>query len=183
MKELSLNILDIAKNSVRAGAKNIGIFLDEDKNGILTLKITDDGCGMDEETVKSVSDPFYTSRKTRKVGLGIPFLTLAANQAGGDVEIRSRTKQDFPKNHGTEVKATFDTNNIDFTPLGNVIESVLTLIQGNPEINYIFEHKTPSFTVKFSTEEIREALGNDIPLSEPEIVCWMREYLEEQYNV
>lgn len=183
MKELSLNILDIAKNSVRAGAKNIGIFLNEDKNGILTLKITDDGCGMSEETVKAVSDPFYTSRQTRKVGLGIPFLTLAANQAGGDVEIRSRTKQDFPESHGTEVTATFDTKNIDFTPLGNVIESVLTLIQGNPEINYVFEHETPSFTVKFSTEEIREALGNDIPLSEPEIVCWMREYLEEQYNV
>ncbi len=83
MKELSLNVLDIAKNSVRAGAKNIGIYINEDSDGILTLKIRDDGCGMDEQTVKAVSDPFYTSRRTRKVGLGIPFLILAAEQTGG----------------------------------------------------------------------------------------------------
>ena len=122
MKELSLNILDIAKNSVRAGAKNIEIKLNEDENGILTLVISDDGRGMDKNTLKSVSDPFYTSRTTRKVGLGIPFLILAANQAGGDVNITSKTEEEYPKDHGTTVTATFDTKNIDFTPLGDVTD-------------------------------------------------------------
>lgn len=183
MKELSLNILDIAKNSVRAKAKNIGIYINENESGILTLKITDDGCGMDEATIKSVSDPFYTSRKTRKVGLGIPFLILAANQAEGEVSIISKTEKEYPKEHGTEVTAFFNTKHIDFTPLGNVTESILTLIQGDPDIDYIFEHNTPAKKVRLATKEIREVLGKDISLAEPEIICWLREYIEEQYKV
>ena len=183
MKELSLNILDIAKNSVRAGAKNIEINLNEDENGILTLVISDDGRGMDKNTLKSVSDPFYTSRTTSKVGLGIPFLILAANQAGGDVNITSKTEEEYPKDHGTTVTATFDTKNIDFTPLGDVTGSLLTLIQGDPDIDYFFKHSTPRFTVTLSTKEIRKTLGEDISLSEPEIILWMKEYLEDQYNV
>lgn len=182
MKELSLNILDIAKNSTRAGAKNIGIYLNEDECGILTIKISDDGYGMSEETVKAVSDPFYTSRTTRKVGLGIPFLKLAANQADGDVTIESKTEAEFPKGHGTSVTATFDTGHIDFTPLGDVTDSILTLIQGDPDINWIFEHNTPERKVRLSTAEIKEILGDGISLSEPEIICWLRDYVKEQYD-
>ena len=94
MKELSLNILDITKNSVSAGAENILISLNTDAEGILTLRIVDDGCGMSEETVKSVTDPFYTTRTTRKVGMGIPLLKLAAEQAGGELRITSSTDKD-----------------------------------------------------------------------------------------
>jgi len=140
MKELSLNILDITKNSVTAGAKNIEISLIEDENGILTLSIKDDGCGMSEETLKKVSNPFYTTRTTRKVGMGIPLLTLAAEQTGGKVTIVSSTE---PENHGTEISATFNTKSIDFTPLGDIVETVCLLIQGNPEINFTFTHKHP----------------------------------------
>ena len=178
MKELSLNILDIAKNSVRAGAKNIGIYINEDSNGILTLKITDDGCGMDEQTVKSVSNPFFTSRKTRKVGLGIPFLILAAEQTGGSVNIDSKTSGD---DRGTTVTATFDKKSIDFTPLGNVIDSVVTLIQGDPDRDFVFEHNTPEKKVRLSTAELRGILG-DVSLSEPEVLVWIKEYLEEAYK-
>ena len=96
MKELSLNILDIAKNSVTAGAKHIGILLREEADGWLTLTIQDDGKGMDEETLRRVTDPFYTTRTTRKVGMGIPLLTLAAEQTGGTVTIRSRPKETLP---------------------------------------------------------------------------------------
>lgn len=176
MKELSLNVLDIAKNSVRAGAENIGIYLNEDADGILTLKITDDGCGMDEETLRSVSDPFCTSRKTRKVGLGIPFLVLASEQSGGKVEILSE------KGKGTVVTATFDTKNIDFTPIGDVIGTVTALIQGDPDIDFIFEHNTPNQNIRLSTAELREVLGKEVSLSEPEVLAWIKEYLEEAYS-
>ena len=91
MKELSLNILDITKNSTAARATDITISLVTDVKGILTLTISDNGCGMDEETLKRVADPFYTTRTTRKVGLGIPLLRLAAEQTGGKVTIESTT--------------------------------------------------------------------------------------------
>ena len=106
MKELSLNILDVAKNSVVAGASLVEITLNTDVEGKLTLCIKDDGCGMSEQTVRNVTDPFYTTRTTRKVGLGLPLLKLAAEQTGGTLEIVSSQSE---QNHGTTVKATFDT--------------------------------------------------------------------------
>lgn len=179
MKELSLNILDIAKNSVAAGAQNIGIFLGEDEKGVLTLEITDDGCGMSEETIKKVSDPFYTTRTTRKVGMGIPLLTLAAEQTGGTVKIISSTD---PEKHGTTVRATFDTHSIDFTPIGDVAQSICLLIQGSPEKDFSFEHKTPNIDIKLSTAQMREILGNEVSLAEFEVLTWIREYLNESYE-
>ncbi len=178
MKELSLNILDIAKNSVTAGAKNIGISLIEDEKGILTLCISDDGCGMSSETVERVSDPFYTTRTTRKVGMGIPLLTLAAEQTGGEVKIISSTDGE---DRGTSISATFDTKSIDFTPIGDIVETICLLIQGNPEIDYTFVHKTPSLDVNLSTKELREVLG-DVSLAEFEVLEWIKGFLGEQYN-
>jgi hypothetical protein len=181
MKELSLNILDITKNSVTAGAKNIAIRLITDSHGLLTLTIEDDGCGMTPETVRSVTDPFCTSRKTRKVGLGLPFLTLAANQAGGDVTVTSRHKDAYPDDHGTVVKATFDTSSIDFTPVGDVTGTIVTLINGSPDIDFEFEDTTPKGTVRLSTKELREVLGG-VSLAEYEVLQWIEGYLEEQYS-
>ena len=135
MKELSLNILDVAKNSVRAGASLIKISLDEDSNGILTLTISDNGCGMDEATVKGVTDPFFTTRTTRKVGLGLPLLKLAAEQTGGSLSIRSSTK---PKESGTDVVAVFDTKSIDCMPMGDIVSTVCILIAGSPDIDFEF---------------------------------------------
>ena len=178
MKELSLNILDIAKNSVSAGAKNIGISLVEDEKGILTLGIVDDGCGMSNEILEKVSDPFYTTRTTRKVGMGIPLLTLASEQAGGEVKIVSSTEGD---SRGTTIRATFDTKSIDFTPIGDVVETLCLLIQGNPEIDYTFVHRTPSYDVNLSTKELREVLG-DVSLGEYEVLEWIKGFLGEQYN-
>lgn len=179
MKELSLNILDITKNSVTAGAKNIEISLIEDEKGILTLSIKDDGCGMSPETVEKVSNPFYTTRTTRKVGMGIPLLTLAAEQTGGSVKIISSTK---PEDHGTVISATFDTKSIDFTPLGDVVETVCLLIQGNPEIDFVFIHKTPSLDVRLSIPEIREILGEEVSVAEFEVIQWIKGFLGEQYD-
>lgn len=182
MKELSLNILDITQNSVTAKADTIEISLAEDDKGILTLKIIDNGCGMKPETVKSVRDPFCTSRKTRKVGLGIPFLKLAANQTGGDIEIISTHIDDDPVNHGTTVSATFDTHHIDFTPVGDMVETMITLISGNPDIDFKFSDVSPARQVYLDTKELKAVLGEDISLGEFEVLEWIKGYLNEQYS-
>lgn len=177
MKELSLNVLDITKNSVRAQAKNILISLTLDEVGLLTLVIKDDGCGMDDETLKRVSDPFYTTRTTRKVGMGIPLLKLASEQAGGEVNIESTVGV------GTCVTATFDTKSLDFTPIGDIVSTVVTLIMGAPDIDFLYLHTTPLGEVRLDTRELRAVLGEDVSLSNFEVVEWMRGYLEEQYEI
>lgn len=175
MKELSLNILDVTGNSVKAGAENIHISLVLAADGWLTLTIADDGCGMDAETLKRVSDPFYTTRTTRKVGLGIPFLRLAATQTGGEVKYESALGA------GTTVTATFDTASIDFTPLGDMISTVTTLIMGAPAIDFLYEHTTPQGSVRLDTKELRAVLG-DVSLASVEVIDWISEYLREQYD-
>lgn len=180
MKELSLNILDIAENSVKAGAKLTRITVDETEE-TLTLTIEDDGCGMTEEILKSVTDPFYTTRTTRKVGMGIPLLKMAAEMTGGGVEITSRYKDEFPDSHGTTVTARFNNKHIDFTPLGDVTESIATLIQGHPDTDFLFTHRTGDKTVTLDTREMRAVLG-DVPLNSYEVICWIKEYLKEQYS-
>lgn len=178
MKELSLNILDIAMNSVKAGAENIAIALDETPTQ-LTITITDDGCGMSEEVVRRLSDPFYTTRTTRKVGMGVPFYLLAAEQTGGSVRIDSVPAPD-PR-HGTVITAVFRTDHIDSTPLGDIISTVTTLIHGYPDIDLTFTHTFPDHEVALSTRQIKEMLG-DIPINSLEILNWIRDFLEEQYH-
>ncbi len=181
MKELSLNVLDIAKNSVKAGATLISITLIEENNR-LTLTIADNGCGMTPEILSQVSNPFYTTRTTRRVGMGIPLLTLAAEQTGGTVVITSRHESAYPENHGTEVIATFDTGHIDFTPIGDLPATIQILIMGSPEIDFVFLHRTEQYTVELDTRQMREILGYDVPLSSHEVLEWILENLREQYG-
>ena len=178
MKELSLNILDVAKNSVRAGATKISISVETDDVGVLTLTITDNGCGMDDETLKRVTDPFYTTRKTRGVGLGLPLLKLAAEQTGGDLELMSSVELG---KSGTVLKARFDTRSIDCMPMGDIVSTVCILIAGSPDIDFEFTDSTPDGTVELYTEQLKEVLGG-ISLAEPEIQQWMAEYLNDQYS-
>ena len=180
MKELSLNILDITENSVKAGASLISILIDE-TDETLTITITDNGCGMKEEILRGVIDPFYTTRTTRKVGLGIPLLKMAAEQTGGYVTITSRHESEYPDSHGTVVTAVFFKNHIDCTPMGDVISTVTTLIQGSPQIDFEFRHQTVGNTVALDTREMRVILGDGIPLNDPEILRWIAQYLQEQY--
>ena len=179
MKELSLNILDVAKNSVVAGAENVIISLVTDADGMLTLTIKDDGCGMSEETVKNVTDPFYTTRTTRKVGMGLPLLKLAAEQTGGYLKLESSKAEN---EHGTTVTAVFDTKSIDFMPIGDIVSTVCILIAGSPEIDFEFEDITQLRQVSLQTKELRAVLGEDISLAEPDIQAWISEYLSEQYD-
>ena len=179
MKELSLNILDVTKNSVSAGAQNILVSLNKDENGWLTLTIKDDGCGMSKETVENVTNPFYTTRTTRRVGLGLPLLKMAAEQTGGSLCITSSQTED---RHGTEVVAVFDTKSIDFMPVGDIVSTMCILISGSPEINFKFVDSTPDGKVVLDTTEIKAILGDGISLAEPEIQMWIGEYLKEQYD-
>ena len=181
MKELSLNILDIAENSVKAGADLIKISLLQTQD-TLTLTITDNGCGMKPEILKGVIDPFYTTRTTRKVGMGVPLLKMAAEQTGGSVTIDSWHESDYPDRHGTVVTAVFYTNHIDFTPLGDVISTIVTLVQGSPSIDFEFRHEREGHCVELSTKQMREVLGEDIPLNTPEVLHWIADSLREQYG-
>ena len=176
MKELSLNVLDIAMNSVKAKATLIQIHITEDED-LLKMKIIDNGCGMTAEFLRGVIDPFCTTRTTRKVGLGIPLLKLAAEQTGGNVKIVSSTDSDT---HGTTVTATFFKNHLDFTPLGDVKETLITLIQGHPDTDFLFTHQTGFDEVKLDTRELRQVLEG-VPLDTYEVIVWIKEYLNEQY--
>ena len=180
MEEFSLYVLDITMNSVRAGADKIGVSLIEE-NGMLTFTVTDNGCGMKKDQVERLSDPFFTTRKTRAVGLGVPFLTMLAEQTGGGVTIESRHESEYPEDHGTVICATFDPGHIDFIPLGDMVGTFVTLIQGNPNIDFTFIHKTEKGTVRLSCSELRELLGEDISLASFEVLEWIRGYLEEGY--
>ena len=181
MKELSLNILDIAENSVKANATLTQIILKEDADTI-TISIIDDGKGMSEEILRGVVDPFYTTRTTRKVGLGLPLLKMAAEQTGGEMKISSKQATDESKEHGTSVTATFNKNHLDFTPLGDVASTIVTLIQGHPDTDFYFEHTYLQNSVNFDSREVRQVLGPEIPLNEYEILEWISNTLEEQYK-
>lgn len=180
MKELSLNILDIAMNSVKAKADTVKVILTE-TDDTFEMKIADNGCGMKKDFLETVTDPFSTTRTTRNVGLGIPFLKLAAEQTGGSFSITSKHESEFPESHGTVTKAVFNKNNIDYTPLGDIVSTVTTLIQGSPDIHWVFTHICPNGEVSVDTDELKAVLG-DVPLDNTEVVIWIKGYLEEAYS-
>ena len=180
MKELSLNILDIAQNSIRAEASLIEILLDETETS-LVLTIRDNGYGMSEEFLKNVVDPFSTTRTTRKVGMGIPLLKLAAEQTGGELTIQSVEKAIDPEHCGTVISASFDKTHLDFTPLGDVISTITLLIRGSAGTDFVFQHTMPDRTVELDTREIRQVLGDEVPLDTYEVLAWIRDMLTEQY--
>ena len=176
MKELSLNILDITENSVKAGATLTEISITESGNKLI-ISIKDDGRGMSEDIVRSVVDPFYTTRTTRKVGMGVPLFKMAAEQTGGKLEIVSDTGED----HGTTVTAYFYKDHLDFTPLGDVISTVITLIQGHPDTDFLFTHLIDDKEIRLDTRELRAVLEG-VPLNTYDVLEWIRGYLEEQYS-
>lgn len=180
MKELSLNLLDIAENSVKAGATLTELLLTE-RDNLLTVTIRDDGCGMDEKTAAGAADPFYTTRTTRRVGMGLPLFKLEAEQTGGTFSLTSRSSADHPDDHGTAVTAVFDTSHIDCPPLGDVISTVTTLIQGHPDTDFYYRHQRGNAAVELDTRELRAVLG-DVPLNTYDVIVWIRDSLTEQYQ-
>lgn len=180
MKELSLNILDIVQNSIKAKASLVEIHIEED-DARLAFWIKDNGCGMTKQQVESLVDPFFTSRTTRKVGLGIPFLKMAAELTGGGVKVES-TPEAESEAHGTTVWAEFFKNSIDCMPLGDTVATICTIIQGCPDVDIEFIHIANNNQIVLSTAQLREVLGDDIPLNSFEVLDWIKDHLEEQYK-
>ncbi len=173
MTEISLNVLDVAQNSIRAEASlvEIGVAADTAKD-TLTIVIKDNGCGMTEEQVKHVTDPFFTTRTTRKVGLGVPFYKFAAESSGGSFNIASE------KGIGTTVTAMFGLSNIDRMPLGDMTSTIHTLITLNKDIDFLYTYNIDGREFTLDTREFREILGN-VPFDEPEISVYIKDYLRE----
>ena len=167
-------------NSVRAGAKNIDIALKQDDE-FLYATVTDDGCGMTKEQVQKLANPFFTTRKTRKVGLGIPFFTQLAEMTDGYVRMSSRHESEY-EDHGTVIEGKFGYKHIDFIPLGNMPETVTTLIQGSPDVDFTFTHSFMGKEVRIATSQLREILGSEISLSSVEILTWISDNMKEQYE-
>jgi sensor histidine kinase regulating citrate/malate metabolism len=177
MRELSLNILDVAQNSITAGASLITIEVSENTvDKTLLIGIYDNGKGMSEEQVKSVVDPFFTTRTTRKVGMGIPLFKMAAEQTGGRLEIKSEL------GIGTEVCAYFKTDNVDFTPLGDMASTVQMLITMNTDRDFVYKHTVNEKKFVADTREIKEILG-DVPLDAYDVSQWLLEFIKENTEV
>ena len=172
MQELSLNILDIAQNSIVANATLIEIGVAVDENDFLAITVRDNGKGMDQETVENVINPFFTSRTTRKVGLGVPFFKQAAEDTGGSFHIESQV------GIGTTIKAVFDTNNIDYTPLGEVWDTVAILIQMNENLDFVYTVRKDGEEFVCDTRQLREIMEG-MPLSDLNVVQWIKEFIRE----
>lgn len=177
MKELSLHILDIAQNSITAGASLIEIYIHENiADNILQIIIEDNGCGMSKDYLSKIKDPFFTSRKNRKVGMGIPLLDAAANQCGGNLDIHSDL------GFGTKLSANFISNHIDLAPIGNMPESMQALIASAPDIDFVYTHKKGNNIFCFETSDIRKQIGN-LPINVPKILLWIKEYINDGLSI
>lgn len=173
MQELSMNVLDIAQNSVKACATLIRITVDiDDAHDRLTLSVADNGSGMDEETVRRVTDPFYTTRTSRDVGLGLPFLQMAAQMTGGQLDIDSTVGA------GTAVTATFTLGHIDLMPLGDMSGTVAVLMQCNPDIDFIYLLRRGPLEFSADSREFK-AILDGVPISTPQVALFIQEYIEE----
>lgn len=171
MKEISLNVLDLAENSLRAKATKVEIDISVEGN-LLCLTIADNGCGMDEAFVKRVTDPFATTRTTRNVGLGIPLAKMEAEMSGGSFSVQSK------KGVGTTVTATFAVDHIDRPPLGNLGDTIVALIPDLGDTELIFRYKAFGEEFVLDTNEIRQQL-QDVPMDSPEVLVFLRQLVQE----
>ena len=173
MEDLSLHILDIAENSVAASADRIEIRIAEDKkNDLLSIEIIDNGTGMDKDTIKKALDPFYTSKTVRRIGLGLSLLSESAKAANGKLTIESE------KGQGTRVKAEFQFSHIDRKPLGDIDQTIITLVIGNPDIDFFYEIKKNNHTHRVDTRTIK-ADHKEISLNSLEGIKLLRKKLQK----
>lgn len=173
MPEISMNILDITQNSIRAEASliKLTVAVDQEKD-TLTVVIDDDGCGMTPEQVAHVEDPFFTTRTTRKIGLGVPFFKLAALSTGGSFSIESEVGV------GTRVTAVFGLSHIDRMPLGDITGTVHTLITFNTQTDFLYTYRFNDREFALDTREFKQILG-DVPLDLPEVSEYVKDFLTE----
>lgn len=171
MRELALHILDLVQNSIEAGANSVWLSVIEDHTlDWLTIRIIDNGRGMDAEICRQITDPFFTTRTTRKVGLGLPLIHMSTAQCGGRLLITSEPGQ------GTTVEASWRWSHIDRPPLGNLALTLKSLIISHSEIDLHYIHQVGHNQFSLSVRELREIL-NGIPFTQPDVLVWLDEYL------
>ena len=169
MDQISLHILDIVENAVTAGARLIEIFLEKDVAADrLRVSIQDDGPGLSPDQARQAADPFYTTRTTRRVGLGLPLARQTAEQSGGSFCLTSRPGR------GTKIDLEFGLSHLDRPPLGDMGATLMTLIVGRPDVDFLYRQKTPAGDFSVDTRDIRAAL-EDVPLSDPEVIRVLRD--------
>jgi len=173
MKDLSLHILDIVQNSLRAKAKLIGIEIAErPEDNQLVIIITDNGTGMNQEQLENSIDPFFTSRTTRKVGLGLSLLRQNAEMTGGAFRIESELGK------GTKVSATFGLNHIDRPIMGDLVGTLLILICSPGETDYTFTYQTPFGKLELDTKEVKQMLES-VPITHPDVRSFLKKMLND----
>jgi hypothetical protein len=176
MRDLSEHIMDIIQNSVRANATLVELEISEDvTEDKYTLLFKDNGCGMSEDVLAKVADPFFTSRTTRKVGLGISLLKQNAEQTGGSLTIWSK------EGEGTKLEVVFSHSNIDRPVLGNIAETMMLLVGANPEMDFLYKHTTSAGEYVFDTKEVKEVL-EEVSLSDPNILVYLKEMINENIS-
>ncbi len=173
MKELALHILDVAENGITAGADRIWITVEEDRaKNRMTITIEDNGRGVPEDVMKRITDPFYTTRTTRRVGLGLSLLENTARRCGGSMTIDSEPGQ------GTRVTATFVHDHIDRPPLGDMAGTLMTLIYSNPEGDLAYRCQSGDGEIVIDTKQVREQFNNR-PITDPEVFRHLMEQMEQ----
>lgn len=173
MQELSLHILDLVQNSLGAKASIIEVDIFEDtKQDKLLISIKDNGIGMDEDFIKKVSDPFFTTRTTRKVGLGIPLFAQTAKSCGGDLKIMSE------RGKGTLIEAQFILSHIDRPPLGNMADTIVSLVAIRTDVDFVYRHKVDDKEFSFDTREVKRVLEG-VPINYPKVLDWIKRWVDE----
>jgi len=171
--ELSLHILDLLENAIEAGASRIKLAIEEDlSKDLLRITVTDNGRGMDKATLERMRDPFFTTRTTRRVGLGIPLFAATAERCNGSFRIESAPGE------GTIIAATFQHSHIDRPPIGDMVTTLLSVILGQEQVDLHYHHKVNERDFEFNTEEVRTKLG-EVPISHPLVRRWLKGYLQE----
>lgn len=172
MRELSMHILDLAQNSIAAGAKRVEIEVAADtKADVLTISISDDGRGMSEQLLNSARDPFTTTRTTRRVGLGIPMFEEAAAAAGGGLTLKSE------EGKGTLISASFKLSNVDRAPLGNIAETIMAIVAANPEMSIKYVHRMDGTEFIFDTNDVKDELEG-VPINNNFVLKWLYEFIK-----
>jgi len=173
MREIALHILDIVQNSIAAQASTVSVDIHEDTAGdVLRVSITDNGKGMSAETVAKVTDPFFTTRTTRKVGLGLPMLKQVALACDGGFEI------DSEPGRGTKVSVSYRRSHIDRPPLGDMASTMLTILLGNEDVDYIYNHSSDGRVFSFESREMKELLEG-VSFQTLEVYDWLKGFLYE----
>ncbi len=173
MRDISLHILDIAENSVDAGATKVEITITENTEADrFMLKVVDDGRGMDPDLLRKIEDPFFTMKEGKRWGLGIPFLAQAAGQCGGELVVESE------KGRGTAVTAEFQLSHIDRQPLGDVASSVVAMVCGHPDVDFSLHYERDGARYSFGTEGLRKELQG-VPLNLPEVLNLIRDDIND----